>query len=182
MDFSARSEYTSTMSSTVAVDARPPLSGAVASSMVVAVFIVLVVVSWVLSGLVEVERHVHPTFGGYTTLVYMIFMPWLLFAGFVAMLAVRSSSEAAVTATAMVLPSIYVAVNFEGYAFVSELVLLSLAPALAVFLGVRGGSAVLRPGGADRTIAGFLVAGALSFIGAASLFVPAVFIEFSAWV
>jgi hypothetical protein len=109
-------------------------------------------------------------------------MPWLLFAGFVAMLAIRSRSEAAVTATAMVLPSMYEALNFEGYAFVSELVLFSLAPALGVFLGVRGGCAVMRrtvpPG---RTIAGFLVAGALSFLGFAILAIPALFIAFSAW-
>ena len=163
------------MSSTVAVDAPPRLSGAVASSMVVAVFILLCVAASVLPGLVA--RHVLPPLGGYTILT-----PWLLFAGFVTMLAVRSSSEAAVTATAMVLPSMYVAVNFEGYAFVSEYVLLSLAPALGVFLGVRGGSAVMRrtapPG---RTIAGFLVAGALSVLGAASLVIPAIYIEFSPW-
>ncbi len=137
--------------------------------MVVAVFFILLSVGPVVSWLADLG--IVPSLGGLT-----IFVPWLLYAALATLIAVRSKAEAAVTATAMLLPSIYVAANYvaEGGSVWPPLaVMLSLAPALGVFLGMWGGSAVMRPGGATRTIAGFMAAAALSFVGAAVLAVPA---------
>lgn len=88
-----------------------------------------------------------------------VWIPWLAYPGLVAVVAVRSRSELAVTAVAMLLPALPVAAYFVSSRFQLTDSIVPLAVAAGVFAGTWAGTSLMRADGPMRAAIGLVIAG-----------------------
>jgi hypothetical protein len=149
----------------VDVQARP-MPTAIAASMVVAVFVLLYVSNLAIDQL-RLRDDV-PTLGGFGW-----FLPWLLYPGLTAWIAVRAVSEPVVTVLAMLLPALVLALSIARPPLDMVDVGYPLAAAAGVFFGMWAGTDMMRRVGHGGTAAGFVAASLAGLVSAALVGLPA---------
>jgi hypothetical protein len=132
--------------------------------MVVGVFVVLLAADLAIDSF----RTPIPPLGGFD-----VFLPWLVFPGAAAAIAVRSTSPLVVTGVATVLALLAMAVAFVRPPLDGAEVGVSLAAAEGALLGTWAGVLTMRRPGRSATVAGIMVAAGVGTVAAAAIFFPA---------
>jgi hypothetical protein len=145
---------------------RAPLRATTAASMVAAIFLLLLMPDFALD-----QFRLWDSLS--TVGAYAVFLPWLVFPGLAALIAVRSSSETAVTAVAVLLPSLWTASQVAGPPLDLLDIGLPFAVAGGVAVGVWVGTDVLRRGGRGRTAAGMVAAALAALVVGVLMAIPA---------
>jgi UDP-N-acetylmuramyl pentapeptide phosphotransferase/UDP-N-acetylglucosamine-1-phosphate transferase len=133
---------------TIAEKVRRPLGTALAAGVVVFYAVAMSAATWVF---LNTGSQILPG--------VLVWIGWGLYPGLAAYIAIRARSELLVTAIAMLVPSLLVALSLDSGRVAMGRFIPSLAIAAGVFVGIWVGSALMRRSWRGRTLVGFVLGG-----------------------
>ena len=138
---------------TIAENVRRPLGTALAAGVVVFYAVAMSAATWVF---LNTGSQILPG--------VLVWIGWGLYPGVAATVAIRSRSEASVTAIAVLVPALIQAPFNEPGRYLLTAVVVPLAIAAGTFFGIWVAGALMRRPGRGRTVVGFLAGGAVGLV------------------